>query len=380
MVTRIAVLGSTGSIGRQTLDVIRAHPEHFRAVALAGGRNMKLLAEQVREHRPSLVAIQDAELGRQVGLEGSLSGSEGLEALATAPEVDLVVVATAGKAGLGPTLRALEAGKQVALANKEVLVMAGEQVTALARSKGITIRPIDSEHSAIWQCLQGENQQAMTLWLTASGGPFHQLSLESLAHVEAGQALNHPTWQMGQKITIDSATLMNKGLEVIEAHWLFGVDYDRIRVVLHYESVIHSLVEFPDGSLKAQLGPADMRIPIQYALSYPERLPIPWPRFDLQALRELHFNVPDVTRFPALRLAYEAGKMGGTATAVLAAADEIAVNLFLLGRIGFLQIPALIEQVLELHQPTEATSLEAVLQADAWARDTASRLAAGLAR
>lgn len=367
MVTRIALLGSTGSIGRQTLEVVDAHPEEFRIVGLAAGENTDLLNFQIEKYRPVYTAAGSPDAAAQINGSGTTHGDEGLVAMATAPETDMVVVATAGKAGLAPTIAALQAGKQLALANKEVLVMAGEIVTGLAKEKGIYIRPIDSEHSAIWQCLRGE-EAVKRIWLTASGGPFRTIEKEGLALVRAAAALKHPTWQMGRKITIDSATLVNKGLEVIEAHWLFGMDYDRITVVLHPESIIHSLVEFIDGSFKAQLGSADMRLPIQYALAYPDRLESAWETLDLHALRELHFDQPDVERFPALRLAYEAGRIGGTAPAVLAAVDEEAVDLFVNGKIGFMDIPRLIEKVLGMHRVIQHPALEQLLEADAWAR------------
>jgi 1-deoxy-D-xylulose-5-phosphate reductoisomerase len=375
MTTKIALLGSTGSIGRQTLEVVAAHPERFEIVALAAGANAELLNEQVRKFRPHYVAAATPEAASLVHHSDTGYGDNGLVEIAKVAEVDMVVVATAGKAGLAPTIAALEAGKEVALANKEVLVMAGAIVTGLARQKGIRIRPIDSEHSAVWQCLRGEDNIAR-LWLTASGGPFHRLGKDELEAVQAREALQHPTWQMGQKITIDSATLMNKGLEVIEAHWLFGVDYDRISVVLHFESIVHSLVEFADGSFKAQLGSADMRLPIQYALAYPDRLSSPWETLDLHSLRQLHFDLPDVDRFPALKLAYEAGRLGGTAPTVLAAVDEVAVELFVSGQIGFLQIPRLVEKVLNLHDVIAAPTLHELLETDAWARAKAKELGA----
>lgn len=361
-VKRIAILGSTGSIGRQTLDVIRAFPQRFQVVALAAGKNRELLQAQIAEFHPSLVAC-DGLLPK-----GSYT-LVSLGEIASHHQVDLVVVATAGKAGLGPTLTALRAGKEVALANKEVLVMAGETVMTEARKAGVEIRPVDSEHSALWQCLQGEDRKAISrLILTASGGPFRHLSLDEMCRVTAEEALRHPTWLMGRKVTIDAATLMNKGMEAIEAHWLFGVPYSQIEIVIHPQSIVHSLAEFVDGSLKAQLGQPDMRLPIQYALTYPQRWANPkLPQ--LSSLADLHFSPPDLKRFPCLRLALEAGKAGGTLPSVLCAADEVAVDLFLAERIGFMDIPRLLEGVLGAHSSIVQPTLEDILAADVWARE-----------
>jgi len=293
-----------------------------------------------------------------------------MEEMASHPDVDIVVVATAGKAGLLPTLAAVRAGKVVALANKEVLVMAGHLLVAAARQHGAELRPIDSEHSAIWQCLWGEDRASIArIILTGSGGPFRDLSLDDLARVTPEEALRHPTWQMGHKVTVDSATLLNKGLEAIEAHWLFGVAFDKIEVVLHRESIVHSLVEFRDGSIKAQLGMPDMRVPIQCALTYPQRLPATrTQRLDLARLGTLAFCQPEPRRFPCLGLALEAGRRGGTFPTAMAAADEVAVENFLAGRIGFMDIPRVIEAALTAHQGTVEPSLDEVLAADAWAR------------
>ncbi len=362
---RIAVLGSTGSIGRQTLDVVRSFPDRLKVVALAAGQNMDLLAEQIKEFHPEMVGF--AAKGARPAGDYRLAS---LEEMAWDPCVDMVAVATSGMAGLGPTLSAIRAGKQVALSNKEVLVTGGEIVMAEAKIKGVTIFPVDSEHSALWQCLKGESAgEVARLVLTASGGPFRKKSLDELAKVTAADALNHPTWQMGKKVTIDSATLFNKGLEIIEAHWLFDVPYQDIKVVVHPQSIIHSMVEYCDGSIKAQMSPPDMRLPIQYALTYPER----WhnmalPRLDWSALSQLTFESPDLDRFPCLRLAIEAGQRGGTYPAALSAADEIAVDLFLAGRIGFLDIPRLLEKVLADHKAVQQPSLDEVLAADRWAR------------
>lgn len=361
----VAVLGSTGSIGTQTLDVIRALGGRLRVVALAAGRNTDLLYRQVAEFRPSLV-YADAALDPD-----RLAGAHvvPMEAMAAHPDVDVVLVGTPGAAGLAPTLAALRAGKAVALANKEALVMAGAVLTRAAAEGGGELRPVDSEHSAIWQCLWGEERGGIArLILTASGGALRDRPLESLDAVTPEEALRHPTWTMGRKVTVDSATLFNKGLETIEARWLFDVPVERIEVVMHRESIVHSLVEFRDGSVKAQLGLPNMRLPIQCALTYPERLPCPVPRLDLAALGSLQFAPPDFARYPCLALAMEAGRRGGTYPAVLAAADEVAVEEFLAGRIRFTDIPRLIEWVLAAHSPGPEDDLDAVLEADTWAR------------
>ena len=368
--TGLAILGSTGSIGRQTLEVVRHLRGRFRIVGLAAGRNVTLLEEQAREFSPTLLwADRESDYLRQkaAGLRARWAP---MEEMACHPEVDIVVVATPGKAGLLPTLAAVRAGKVVALANKEVLVMAGHLVVAAARQHGADLRPVDSEHSAIWQCLWGEDRASIArIILTGSGGPFRDLSLDDLGRVTADEALRHPTWQMGHKVTVDSATLLNKGLEAIEAHWLFGVPFDKIEVVLHRESIVHSLVEFRDGSIKAQLGMPDMRLPIQCALTYPQRLPAARvKRLDLARLGTLAFCQPEPRRFPCLGLALEAGRSGGTFPAAMAAADEVAVEHFLAGRIGFMDIPRAIEATLSAHQGTVEPSLEDVLAADAWAR------------
>ncbi len=380
-VKRVAVLGSTGSIGRQTLDVIRALPQRFRVVGLAAGKNLELLAEQIEEFKPVFIGClpeNDAveRLKRIVDIKSCLLP---MEEIAADPKVDIVVIATSGLAGLRPALAALRAGKNIALANKESLVSAGEIITGAAKKGGARILPVDSEHSAIWQCLNGENQEAARIILTASGGPFRQFSLEQMAEVKVAQALNHPSWRMGKKVTIDSATLMNKGLEVIEAHWLFHMPYDRIDVLVHPQSIIHSMVEFIDGSIKAQLSYPDMRLPVQYALSYPERLPNPrLPRIDWSLVRSLDFELPDYERFPCLRLAIEAGKRGGTCPAVLCAADEVAVELFLAGRIRFTDIAGAIERTLEQHRAIAKPALEQIEAADAWARETLLKTVSGV--
>jgi len=369
---RLAILGSTGSIGQQTLEVVRSSGDRFQVIGLGAGRNLPLLERQIEESQPKLVSIAEADLTQ------SLRRPEyelvSLDALASHPDVDLVVIAISGKAGLSPTLAAIEAGKSIALATKEVLVIAGEIATTTAKMYGVEILPIDSEPSAIWQCLRGEEQRVARLILTASGGPFRQFSHEQLATVTSRQALEHPTWKMGKKITIDSATMMNKGFEVIEAHWLFDVPMEKIEAVVHPQSIVHSFVEFVDGSTKAQLSPPDMRLPIQYALFYPERPPSELPRLDFANIGPLTFEAPDLERFPCLRLALEAGREGGTYPAVLSAADEVAVELFLEQRIGFLDIATLVEDTLEQHQGIPHPSLEEILAADAWARERAAKI------
>ncbi|HEX9015422.1 MAG TPA: 1-deoxy-D-xylulose-5-phosphate reductoisomerase [Chloroflexota bacterium] len=373
---RVAILGSTGSIGRQTLEVIRALPESFEVVGLAAGSYSDLFSSQLAEFRPRLAAV-----GRPVDQRSSalprdvLQGQTGLCEIASASDVDLVVVATVGRAGLEPTIAAAKAGKSIALANKEALVMAGGLVTDTARRAGASLLPVDSEHSAIWQCLRGEGEQddwartVEALILTASGGALRDLPDASLGHVTPEQVLAHPTWKMGPKVTVDSATLMNKGLEVIEAHWLFGLPLEKIRVVLHRESVVHSLVQFVDGSIKAQLGPADMRIPIQYALCYPDRAFGDTTRLDLASVGSLTFGSIDLGRYPCLRLAMQAAGLGGSYPAAMSAANEVAVELFLSGRIAFSAIPELVEAVLARHDSVEPTSLEVILHVDGWARE-----------
>ncbi|WP_322818054.1 1-deoxy-D-xylulose-5-phosphate reductoisomerase [Tepidiforma sp.] len=377
---RVAVLGCTGSIGRQALDVIARSGGRFEAVALAGGSNTRLLTEQVVEFRPryAWASASDDALGEAVAAVGAVLESP--EAIASAPDVDIVLVATAGAAGLLPTLAALRAGKAVAIANKEVLVMAGHLVGAAMVEGGGELRPVDSEHSAIWQCLWGESPRSIRrIILTASGGAFRDFTREQLASVTPEQALDHPTWKMGRKITVDSATLMNKGMETIEAMWLFDVPMSAVEVVLHRESIVHSLVEFSDGSVKAQLGVPDMRLPIQLALSYPARLPEPpMPLLDLAGIGALHFAKPDTDRFPCLRIAMEAGRAGGTLPAAMAAADEVAVERFLAGEIGFLDIPRVIERVLERHRSIPDPTLDEVLNADAEARRLAAAVPPGV--
>jgi 1-deoxy-D-xylulose-5-phosphate reductoisomerase len=367
---RLAILGSTGSIGRQTLEVVAANPGRFAVHSLAAQRGVEALRAQAADLHPAAVCLGDPEVPAEGLSVPVLRGEAGLVALATDPAVDLVVVATSGAAGFAPTLAAIRAGKEVALANKEVLVMAGELVTAEARAHGVILRPIDSEHSALWQCLQGEDPDTVAqVILTASGGPFRDWTVEQMAAVTPTEALHHPTWQMGPKITIDSATLFNKGLEVIEAHWLFALPYERIAVVVHPQSVIHSMVEFRDGSVKAQLGRPDMRLPIQYALGYPERLSARYTSIDWASAGSLVFAPADEERFPCLRLAREAGAAGGTYPAVLAAADEVAVAFFLEERIAFPDIARLIAGALEAHRPAGELTLELIQAADCWTRE-----------
>ena len=380
---RIALLGSTGSIGQQTLDVVRCFPEHFQIVALAARSNVELLAQQAQEFHPAFVACfadtPHAAKAARAALPGVLLGEDGLLAVATHPDVDIVVAATSGLVGLQPTLAAIRAGKNIALSNKETLVMAGHLVMQAAREQNVSILPVDSEHSAIWQCLHGENtKEIRRLILTASGGPFRLSTPEEVRSVTVEQALAHPTWRMGPKITIDSATLMNKGLEVLEAHWLFDIPYERIEVIVHPESIIHSMVEFIDGSIKMQASLPSMHLPIQHALSYPARLntagtglvrELHWPE-----VARLNFEALDMNRFPCFRLALEAAKRGGTYPCVLVGADEESVALFRAGKISFPAIAELIEAVLDRHQSIEQPDIPAILEATAWARRTALEL------
>ncbi|GIW43022.1 MAG: 1-deoxy-D-xylulose 5-phosphate reductoisomerase [Candidatus Binatia bacterium] len=378
----LTILGSTGSIGVTTLDVVARFPDRLRVVALAAGTRVAQLAEQARRFQPRVVAVGAESAVDEFRQEfpdfkgDVVYGPEGLAYCATLPDVDLVVSALVGAIGLVPTLRAVESGKAVALANKEVLVAAGSLVTECARRSGATLWPLDSEHNAIFQVLQGHRREDVRrLILTASGGPFLRTPKTKLADVGPAEALKHPTWKMGAKITVDSATLMNKGLEVIEAHWLFGLDPSKIEVVIHPQSIVHSLVEYVDGSVLAQLGVPDMSIPIAYVLGHPERLPLNYlPRLDLAGAGKLEFESPDVERFPCLTLAYQALALGGTAPAVLNAANEEAVAAFLAGRAKFLDIPRVIQSVLHNHDPQVIDCLETVLRADQWARAKAHEI------
>jgi len=379
---RLAILGSTGSIGVTTLDVVARFPDRFEVVALGAGKNVERLADQVRRFRPGLVAVAEGAAARDLqqrvpDYRGRItSGTEGLEEVATAPEAELVVSALVGALGLLPTLRAIEAGKHVALANKEVLVVAGELVTRAAQAAGVDLFPVDSEHNAIFQALRGHRRDDVRrIILTASGGPFLNRPLTTLRTVTREDALRHPTWKMGDKITIDSATLMNKGLEVIEAHWLFGLPAEQIDVVIHPQSIVHSMVEYIDGSVLAQLGIPDMSIPISYILAYPARLPLDHlPSLDLPKAAHLQFAEPDLAKFECLGLAYRALRAGGTVPAVLNAANEVAVSAFLGGTIAFLDIPRILTQVLDAHVPEAAKDLETLLAADRWARTQAHGL------
>lgn len=366
---RIVILGSTGSIGVQTLDVVRRFPDRLQVIGIAARRH-ELLAQQVREFSvPVVSAGIEAHQAEFPPGTAILHDVRALETLATLPDADVIVVATVGRAGLLATIAALRAGKRVALANKEVLVMAGELVQRTAREHGGMLLPVDSEHSAIWQCLLGEDYTTIEqIILTASGGALRDVPIDALGSVSPEDALRHPTWKMGKKVTIDSATLMNKGLEVIEAHWLFDCAYERIRIALHPTSAVHSLVQFTDGSVKAQLGRTDMRVPIQFALSYPERWPYPEMRLDITSIGPLQFMEPEWERYPCLRLAIEAGRRGGTYPAALCAADEVAVDLFIAGTIPLTAIASLVEEVLDAHVSIAAPSLDDVLAADEWAR------------
>ncbi len=382
----ISILGSTGSIGRNTLKVAK-HLGDIAVSAIGAGQNAELLAEQVSEFRPKLVACGDAdcaqrligELSRRGILKEDLPeivfGEEGLVQVATMPECGTVVSATVGAIGFVPTLRAIEAGKRIALANKETLVMAGELMTSAARQSGAEILPVDSEHNALHQCLRGEKlAEVKRLVLTASGGPFRTKSREEIAAATIEEALDHPTWDMGDKITIDSATLMNKGLEVIEAHWLFDLPGERIDVVVHPQSVIHSMVELVDGSVIAQMGVTDMKHAIQYAITFPERLPNPLPSLELSSVSQLTFEAPDLEKFPNLAIAYRALEKGGTAPAVLNASNEIAVRAFLDGEIQLNEIALINGRLVDDHVPQTADSLESVLQADRAGRAAAEEM------
>jgi 1-deoxy-D-xylulose-5-phosphate reductoisomerase len=380
----ISILGSTGSIGCNTLKTVE-HLKDFRVVALGAGRNIEKLAEQIVKFEPELVACETEEcaenLRRRITdcklqitkLPKILTGEEGLVAVATHEKAETVVSATVGAVGFVPTLRAIETGKRIALANKETLVMAGELMTGAALESGAEILPVDSEHNALHQCLRGESvKEVKRLILTASGGPFRTKSREEIENATRAEALNHPNWKMGDKITIDSATLMNKGLEVIEAHWLFGFPADKISVIVHPQSVIHSMVEMVDGSVIAQLGVTDMKHAIQYALTYPKRLESCLEPLDFRKASQLTFEDPDFERFPCLRLAYEALKTGGTMPAVLNAANEIAVQAFLDNKIRLSEIPRIIESVMNEHETRSASRLEAILESDVWARARAN--------
>jgi 1-deoxy-D-xylulose-5-phosphate reductoisomerase len=378
---RISIWGSSGSIGRQAVDVVLKHPDRFEVVALSVHRNLRLLLEQAKQLRPATVVVTGpagdrdsiARSFQSLGVE-ALWGKEGLLEIAKRGREDMVLNALVGSAGLEATLSAVTAGVSIALANKEALVMAGEILTREIKKRGLSLIPVDSEHSAIFQCLQGENPASVRrILLTASGGPFLNTPEEELARVTVDQALRHPNWSMGDKVTIDSATMINKGLEVIEARWLFGVAADRIQVVVHRQSIVHSMVEFTDGSVKAQLGVPDMRIPISHALSHPDRLEHDFGRLDFGKVLNLDFQPPDLKKFEGLKLAYEALNAGGTATAAYNAADETAVRLFLSGKIRFPQIAGIVRKALERHTVRLNPSLDQILEADRVTRETIER-------
>lgn len=377
---KIAILGSTGSIGTQTLDLVQHSPEMFQVEAISAGYNSDLVIEQANQFRPKLVSVATKELAETVASQipsniKVLYGEVGLLEVAAATDADLLVSALVGSQGLRPTLAAIEAGKDIGLANKETLVSAGHIVTEAVSRKGVALLPIDSEHSAIFQCLNGEKRsQIAQITITASGGSFRDRTREQLVGVTVEDALKHPNWSMGAKITIDSATMVNKGLEVMEAHWLFGLAYEDIKVLLHPESVIHSYVEFVDHSVIAQLGNPDMRVPIQYALTYPDRYPTPTTRLDLAAIGKLHFREMDYTRFPCLRMAFESGKQGGITPTVYNAANEIAVARFLKGDISFLQIEDIIEASLQKHESYVNPTIEVIHEQDQWARSFAASI------
>ena len=377
MMKRIAILGSTGSIGTQTLEVVRYNKD-IQVTALAAGGNVTLMEEQIREFKPKLACLWDREKAEQLRTAVAdldvkvASGMEGLMEAATAEETDLVVTAVVGMIGIRPTIAAMEAGKDIALANKETLVTAGHIIMPLAAEKGVKLLPVDSEHSAIFQCLQGAAGNALhKILLTASGGPFRGFTRDQLAKVRLEDALKHPNWSMGHKITIDSSTMVNKGLEVMEAHWLFGVEMDQVQVVVQPASVIHSMVEFEDGAVIAQLGTPDMKLPIQYALSWPERWPVAFDQLDLVKAGPLTFYEPDTDVFRALPLAIQAGKEGGTLPCSFNAANEVAVAAFLQGKISFLGIAELIEKVLSATVPVPVDSYETIVEADRKARERA---------
>ncbi|WP_034760812.1 1-deoxy-D-xylulose-5-phosphate reductoisomerase [Rossellomorea vietnamensis] len=367
---KISLMGATGSIGTQTLDVIREHPEEFRLTAMSVGKNIEEARKIITEFNPRLVSVQRKEDAETLSREFPssvkvLHGEEGLVEVACHQDADILVNAVLGSVGLYPTLQAIEAGKTIAIANKETLVTAGHLVMEAARAKGTSLLPIDSEHSAIFQALQGEREKNIEkLIITASGGSFRDRTREELVGVTVHEALNHPNWSMGAKITIDSASMMNKGLEVIEAHWLFDIPYDRIDVVQHRESIIHSMIQFHDSSVMAQLGTPDMRVPIQYALTYPDRLQRPGKRLDLVEIGKLHFEKMDLDRFRCLAFAYEAGRIGGSMTTVLNAANEASVALFLDNKISFLDIETYIEKAMNAHQVIHRPDLETIHEID----------------
>ncbi|MEA1960028.1 MAG: 1-deoxy-D-xylulose-5-phosphate reductoisomerase [Bacillota bacterium] len=375
--SNLVILGSTGSIGEQALQVVEQHPDRFKVVGLAAGNNLTKLLSQVQKYEPKAVCIGENQYHQCREAVGKnimcCADVEGMCQLASMEEADVILIAVSGAVGIKPTLAAIRAGKRVALANKETLVAAGDIVMQALEESDSCIIPVDSEHSAVFQCMEG-GKHLNNIWLTASGGPFRDYSTEEMQKVSLEMALKHPNWAMGQKITIDSATMMNKGLEVIEAHHLFNHDYEQIKVVIQCESVIHSMVEFVDGSFIGHLGSPDMRIPIQYALTYPERLHSPAKTLDFYKLGAIHFEKPDPERFPAFRIAIEAGKMGGTMPAVMNAANEIAVHRFLERRISFVDIPRITEEVMNRHEQVHQPCLEEIFDADLWARNACDEL------
>ncbi|KEK23291.1 1-deoxy-D-xylulose-5-phosphate reductoisomerase [Bacillus gaemokensis] len=380
MVKYISILGSTGSIGTSALDVVASYPEHFKIIGLTANHNIDLLEKQIQTFQPRIVSVGTKELAailrKRISTDTKITyGKDGLIEVATHPDSNLVLTSVVGVSGLLPTIEALKAKKDIAIANKETLVAAGHIVTELAKQNGCRLIPVDSEHSAIFQCLNGENNKEIEkLIVTASGGAFRDMTREEMAILQAKDALKHPNWLMGAKLTIDSATLMNKGFEVMEARWLFDIPYEKIDVLIHKESIIHSLVEFIDGSIMAQLGAPDMRMPIQYAFHYPTRLPSNYKKLNLLEVGSLHFEKPDLKKFPCLHYAYESGKIGGTAPAVLNAANEIANALYLQNEISFFDIEKTIYSTLEAHHNITNPSLETVLEVDRWAREYANEL------
>lgn len=378
MKKKISILGSTGSIGVNTLNVIEQFPQRFEVVGLAVQRNIMLLEEQIRKFHPQVVSVADETSGNELRKRCAdievdvLTGESGTIQVATHPDVDMLLSSIVGFAGLVPTYQAVLAGKNIALANKETLVIAGALIMPEIEKRGLSLLPVDSEHNAIFQSLQGHRREDLQrILLTASGGPFRQHTKAQLETVVLQDALRHPNWDMGQKITIDSATLMNKGLEVIEAHWLFDVAFSDIQVVVHPQSVIHSMVEYVDGSIIAELGVPDMRMPIAYSLTYPEQIHIDVPRLDFAKIGSFTFEDPNFEKFPCLRYAYEAGQIGGTMPAVLNAANEIAVDAFLHKRIAFLDIPRVIRGIMDAHEVQSLSTLDAAIEADRWARSKA---------
>ena len=375
----VVLLGSTGSVGTSTVKVAEDLPDRIRLVGLAAGNNAELLLEQARKHRPEAISINNPEKARDLGkffgaATQVYSGDEGLIKLATLPAADIVLIAIVGTAGLKPALAAIRAGKDIAVASKEILVMAGEIVMSEARKHGVRVLAVDSEHSAIFQCLDGKPSNSVRkLWLTASGGPFRNTPKEEFPGITVERALKHPSWVMGKKITIDSATLFNKGLEMIEARWLFDIGMERVGVLVHPQSIVHSMVEFVDGALLAQLSTPDMCLPIQYALTYPDRAPSERVQTNFAKLGSLTFEEPDAERFPALKLARRAGEVGGTLPAVLNAANEVAVEAFVNGKINFPQITEIVRRTMDAHKVVLHPALEQILEADAWARAEAAR-------